>query len=572
MLDRKSFFLFLGQITVVKKSFPHLMVLALLLSCCSCYRPEHKHTDDKPTPLTNTSENYKKGELLLIANNDSAFYYFNEVTITSKDSLEIAMAFNKMAILQFDGGDYFGSQESLLTSLRYLDESNERNHHCLLSNYNELGSNSLNLKNYTAAIDYYEKAINFTGNQEYKMIALNNKALAYQRKKDYKQALNIYQTLLDRTKKNTPEYARVLSNMAKTKWLQDSNYQAAPEFLTALQIREAEKDLWGINSSYDHLSNFYKKILPDSALFYTQKFYDLAKELGSPDNELDAIARLIELGPIDAEKKYFHRYKLLNDSLRASRDSAKNQFAPIRYNVEKHKSDTLTLQKENAETRLRILWWQVILIIVAILTITGFIWYRKRKQHAIQDQRLRMSKKVHDKVANRVYRIMSEVEHKGIPEKNVLLYKLNIVYKQSRDISYDQPHHYNQDFQQSVAELLQSFANDSVRIASVGNSEALWNKVSTTVKEELSIILEELLTNMKKHSAANNVVVKFMQKDSTIEVYYSDDGIGLSHEVNYGNGLRNTETRIKDISGTIIFDNTKPGLKIRIIIPIDKQI
>ncbi|MCH5718545.1 sensor histidine kinase [Niabella hibiscisoli] len=104
------------------------------------------------------------------------------------------------------------------------------------------------------------------------------------------------------------------------------------------------------------------------------------------------------------------------------------------------------------------------------------------------------------------------------------------MYNQSRDISYDQQQKNNQDFQQSVSELLESFASDTIRVASVGNSQEVWEKLTPVAREELSIIIEELMTNMKKHSSASNVVLKFMQKKNELEVQYIDDGIGLPLE------------------------------------------
>ncbi|MGE9314239.1 ATP-binding protein [Niabella sp. CJ426] len=548
--------------------YPILWIILQNLLSCEQASPTRILNPSKDTLIL--SADYKKAEQFQNDfQNDSAFQYFNKVTILAKDSLEAAMAYNKMAILQNDAGDYFGSQESIIASLKLLNNQKKRDHYCLFSNYNELGFINLNLKNFEKAAYYFDEALKFVPRDEFhKVTTLNNKALAYQKKKDYAKAITIFESIIEQSKKNPIEYARILSNLAKTKWLQDSSYFAKQELLTAFQIRKENKSSWGLNASYGQLADYYAKSQPDSAFYYANALYHIARYLKSPDDELSALSKLILLSDHEASKQYFKQHQLLNDSLQTARNNAKNQFALIRFNTKQHEANNLILQKENAETRLRIIWWQLALVIGSIITITGFILYRRKKQQAIREQQLRLSQKVHDKVANKVYSIMSEVEHKGVPNRAILLYKLNYVYKQSRDISYDQPGNDWQDFQQSVAELLESFASDTIRISSVGNSQELWRKIPPSVKEELSIIMEELMTNMKKHSSAQNVVVKFVQKEKGVEIQYTDDGIGFPGNFRYGNGLSSTENRIQSIGGRIIFDSDPgKGLKIQLFIP-----
>src|SRR5690606_402122 len=222
----------------------------IILYFAGCNKADHKS-------LIETSFDYKKGEFFLNAQNDSAFYYFNKVVAGSADSLQIAMAYNKMAVIQADAGDYYGSQENLMASLSHLKETNEKDHYCLFSNYNELGLSNLSLKNYDNVIEYFDHALKFVYNDDYKIYPLNNKALAYCKMKEYARAIPIYQSILERSRKNSLEYARVLSNLARAKWLQSPGYRATPELLLALQIRKNENDTWGLNASYSHLSDYY---------------------------------------------------------------------------------------------------------------------------------------------------------------------------------------------------------------------------------------------------------------------------------------------------------------------------
>ncbi|WP_245605210.1 tetratricopeptide repeat-containing sensor histidine kinase [Niabella soli] len=502
-------------------------------------------------------------------NNDSAFYYFNKVLAGSRDSLQVAKAYTYMAIIQSDAGDHFGSQESLLQSLKLLNEKRERDQGLLVSNYNELGYTSADLNNQSAAIGYYDLALKFARDDSFKVVILNNKALAYQKKKQYDQALMIFRSAIDKSTHYKKEYARILSNIANTKWLKDTNYNATAELLMALQIRENEKDGRGLNASYAHLSNYYTHTHSDSALIYAGKMYALAQQRSSPDDELEALQKLITLSPPEAIKKYFIRYWHLNDSLQTSRNNAKNQFALIRYEAAKTKADNLALQKDNTEKKIQILVQRGVLSGTIVFTILIFFWYRRRKQRMIRNQQLKTSQKVHDEVANGIYRIMSEIEHTEFLQKEPLLDKLDVVYERSRNISYEPSENIHPDFQQSITELLESFASETTRVLIVGNAKEIWNGLPPKTKTELEHIFQELMINMKRHSAAENVVVKFERSTNLIKINYSDDGAGLPPDFHYGNGLNSTENRMKVIKGRIIFDKTTTeGLKIQLYIPI----
>ncbi len=548
---------------------PSTLILLICLLCLGSCRHDQKKNQKNPTNKKN-SPAWKLAASFYENDPDSAFYYFSKLIETSKDSVEIARAYTCIGIIQNDKGFYYDSQESFIKSLKLLNDRDSSSYGFISNNYNELGLTEVDLKKFDDALSNFDQALLFSKDSSEILTILNNKAITLVEKLKYDEAIKLYDYILLKSKNEPQSYAMTLANQARTKWLKDPNYNPVPEMQTALEIRLKGNNKWGLNAGYGRLSEYYLNSSPDSALIYALKMYEVARELNSPDDIVFALQKMIQLGSVDSIKTYFAYYQHLNDSIHNAQKTAANRFAVIIYETEKHKTDKLELQKEKAEAQLRVIWLQVSSVILVIGAIIVFVWYRKRKRQAIKEQQLRISKKVHDKVANRVYRIMSEVEHQGIPEKGILLHKLDMVYQQSRDISYDQPHHHNQDFQQSITELLQSFASDTIRIASVGNSEAIWDQVTPVVREELSIILEELMTNMKKHSSAQNVVLKFIQKENSIELHYSDDGIGLAPEVNKGNGLRNTETRIKDIGGTIIFEKTGSGLKIQITIPIAK--
>jgi signal transduction histidine kinase len=533
-----------------------------------------------PTKAPDTSVDYKKGEAFAFKQNDSAFYYFNKVVSGSKDSLQIANALNYLAAMQSDAGDYFGAQETLTMSLKFLDEKDPNDRSCLASDYNELGLNGTHLKDYDAAIGYFDSAVKFSPAPEYTLQILNNQANAYQNKKDYTKALKLYQSVLAKRKKVDVQYARELSNMARTKWLANPSYKAASQMLKALHIREKEKDLWGENSSYTHLAEYYANTDPDSALFYAKKLYIVTRQINSPDDQLDALQKLIRLAPVQDIKGYFARYQELSDSLQTSRNAAKNQFALIRYEAEKNKSDNLILQKDNTEKRYQLIKQQVLLGAAIFALIGGSIavvfLYRKRKQRlereaerSIRESQLKTSKRVHDVVANGLYRIMTEIEHREHLDKERLLDQIESMYEQSRDISYEKQQPGPENFHEKIANLLTSFANLNTKVVIVSNSENTWADVGASILEQVRHIVLELMINMKKHSKASQVAVRFERKEKHLFINYSDNGVGLPKELAYGNGLSSADSRLKAIAGEMsVEDGPENGVRIRISFPV----
>jgi signal transduction histidine kinase len=537
------------------------------------------HQEKPQAPVINVPD-YQKAAAFFDRQNDSAFYYFNKVAGSSKDSLQVAMAYNWMGEIQSDAGDYFGSQESLSTSLKFLDDQKTKNYRCLTADYNELGVTSLNLKNYDAAIGFYDQAFKFTDQSETKATILNNQANAYQKKKDYKRALKLYRAAIILTGTKGAGYARILTNMAFTQWLKQPGYNAAPELLQALGIRLREQDRWGQNASYAHLADYYTRSKPDSALHYAREMYTTATRINSPDDRIEALQKLIGLGTPQDARQYFALYQALDDSLQTARNAAKNQFALIRYNSEKNKADNLKLQKDNAEgkyqlIRQSILFYSTLFLLVAG-TVIAIIWYRKRKirlqleaENTIRESQLKTSQKVHDVVANGLYVIMTEVENEAEVHKENLLDRIEVLYEKSRDISYEEISYPEQAFPAQIANLLKSFATAGTRVVLSGNTETLWKNVTGTAKRELEHILQELMVNMKKHSRAGNVGIKFEQQDDRITITYTDDGIGLTADIQHKNGLKNTGNRIKAIRGAISFaGNGASGLRIQISFPI----
>ncbi|MCS3557602.1 MULTISPECIES: ATP-binding protein [unclassified Sphingobacterium] len=559
------------------KRFSLYILLVFLYSC-------QQEVIQKETSIDNPAYD-KAFEYLEMGKADSTFFYFNaakQVFLEKGDSLQVAKCLINMALTQQEKGDYFGSQETALQAVPFLDENKPEHHAFLSMNFNALGLATDDLRDYPKAILFYELAIKYSDDPQNTLIYRNNLALSYLSDEKYEEAREIYDDIIDETHKNPIEHARVLSNLARVKWKQDRNYPAIYEFQKALKMREKEKDLRGQNSSLVFLTEYYENRKPDSALFYAKKRYDIAKKIASSNDEILALKKLIKLSPSDSAKSYFEIYNNLNDSIQQARLAATNQFTLIRYEVEKNKADNLTLQKDNAEKAYNIVKQRIWTFCVSLLCVTvivgGTLWYKRRKermqfeaQNRIKANQLNISRKIHDVVANGLYRVMTEIENREDIDRDGILDRLEMMYEKSRDISYEteitpdaEP-----DWQKQVAELLKSFVTENRKVIIAGNDAEQWEGVTAHIKHEVHHVLQELMVNMRKHSQATDVVIRFDWSPGLLRIFYSDNGVGMPETQVKGNGLTSTGNRISNLDGKITFvNNAGKGLKVEVSIPI----
>lgn len=78
--------------------------------------------------------------------------------------------------------------------------------------------------------------------------------------------------------------------------------------------------------------------------------------------------------------------------------------------------------------------------------------------------------------------------------------------------------------------------------------------------------INEALTNAIRHAQANNIEILARDLGKHLIIVIKDDGVGLPHDIKFGNGLRNMHDRARLLDGTIDFTNTD-GTTISLEIP-----
>ena len=503
----------------------------------------------------------------------TAFAYFNKELNESKKRNDISSSIShlrQIAIIQNKLGDYFGSEATVVEALKILDHSpvSKRTIKDRIGLLNQLGRINMELLDYEASIRYYDEALGLAESANYRNIIQNNKAVVYIQMKDYALAEKV---LTEAYKNSAPldnieQTARALDNLGFVQSkLNRSN--SLDKLNDALDLRISIGDNAGMYASYKHLSEYYKDRGDlNTALQWSNKGYETAKLVNSPSFIKDALTNLINLGSTDYALEYMH----FNDSLNSLKQIQENKYAKIKYDyTQKEKlAKEAELEKEK-QRRLKLLYLSLGSIVLILSVFTVFILRTKYKKDKLQEVYMtetRISKKVHDEVANDVYQVMTKLQE-SVPNKEELLDHLEDIYTRTRDISKENSTlDVNESFDVLLNDLLLQYKNDQVNVITLNLSKINWEHIDSIKKVTIYRVLQELMVNMKKHSQASMVVLSFDRIHKKVNITYTDNGIGCHLKKGTG-GLQNVENRMQSINGAITFETeTHKGFKATLIV------
>ncbi|WP_103069455.1 tetratricopeptide repeat-containing sensor histidine kinase [Aquimarina sediminis] len=511
-----------------------------------------------------------------------AFKYFNEsfkINRAVKDSLKAGQNLLYLANIQTFLGDYSGSKTTAIDGVKYLENGSDLR--TLAGLYHRISVANLEQKSYPEALKYNTRTIGLAKDStSIRAIGVNNilifkntKALILARQGNYQQAINLLKTLSSDSilQQDKREYTRVLNNLGYIQWLENNENKESEELLlTALKIREDLKDIQGLISSNYSLAKYYFDKNKVKSLSHAEAEYYNAKQRRSLRAILEALGLIFELREATSEEA--KEFKQIHNELREINQSNREIYAVTRYENDKLSNENLILKAETArKERQRVIYLFTTLFLILGGGVVFYMFrqqYKREKIREVYNAEARISKKLHDELANDVYQLMTQMQNdQSDPE---VLDKLEEIYHSTRDISRE----YNsfrtgKEYVTELSGMLSSYSSNGTKIIIKDIEEINWHAITPEKKIIVHRSLQELMVNMKKHSQAAIVAITFKKTPKGIVITYADTGIGVSaEEIIYSNGLRNTENRIKTIGGSFIFDSEKgKGFKAKINFP-----
>ncbi len=497
------------------------------------------------------------------------FYIFaKELNTSIGDTLGTVKSMRLISFIQKKLGDFNQSEITAIEALELLKKSKDKINK--LAIYNHLGITSKEQKNYKEARYWYGKALQIATDTIAILNLKNNKAVAEIKLQNFKTAISKLTPLLlyPNLAREPKLAARILDNLAYAK--SKLHYpEAETELQEALKIRKTQNDLSGQFASHIHLTRHYKdRFQTPRALQHATQALHIANRLKGAEGKLEALSHLIDLKK--NPKSEAIAYRTLKDSLVTARNRAKNQFAKLKYDTDKNREENFILKTQTAQKDLELAkktitrnWWIFISFLFGIGLLSLIFRWRQRIKiaalNATSKTETRISKKVHDELANDISDIMTTIEHlipTTNPKKEPLLNSLETVYERTRDIATETGALVlEKSFDKSLKELLMQHHKQDVKV--ITNIDIIRQiQLDDHKKNAIYRALQELMVNMKKHSQATRVSIIFKKQDKHHEIWYKDNGVGTD-TIHFNNGLQNAESRMQDIGGSFTFESTK---------------
>ncbi|MTH17360.1 ATP-binding protein [Flavobacterium sp. LC2016-01] len=518
---------------------------------------------------------------------DSAFYLYNEARSNcnpNEDPKSYVYCMYYMAEIQQDHEDFIGSTITATETFPFLNKITGSEY--VWNIYSVLGRNYYYTYDYPNAIYYYSKAFILKSDPVNTLEAKNNIAVIYIKQHRFNKALRIFLSINKEKiiQQNPAYYSKILDYVGYCYYkLKDP--RALSYFQKSIEIKSKAKDQDGLGRTYYNLADYYQKDNAGLSMKYAKLSYENYTSAGNIDDCLLALKLIIKKSSDIETKKNSLIYIKLVDSIYEVRQRAKNQFAKVKYDSKKEKIENLKLKAQKIKNELQIEKQErrniisYVIIIIALCLIIFLYFYltakaNRQKIEATYQSETRISKKLHDELANDVYHAMAFVENRNLSvEENSthLLKKLDDIYSRTRNISKENnPILNNQNYTVQLKEMISRFNTSDVNLLLNGLDTISWNKVDKIKKISVYRAVQELLVNMKKHSDASLVVITFKEKDNTILINYTDNGKGIdATKLVLKNGLHNMENRIHNIKGEIdIHSDLGKGFKVLIKFPL----
>ena len=474
------------------------------------------------------------------------------------------------------------------------------------SSLNQIGLVYLELKNYSFALTYFERArVLYIGASFFRGAAdagLNMAEIHLELGNiEDAERINLKSMESRRLFGDTSEMGYNYDLLSRLNLKKGIPKQALYYSRIANELFHKSDDASGLLPSYIQQGFCFENLNQvDSALYYYKESFLYAKKYQYKKYIAEAANNLAnafeKLNRSDSAIVYLKLYTVYNDSLLNETIADATADAAAKYETEKKDielENTIQLSKQMTQ-QLYILVGLVIVLVLSILLIVRNFRQRKKiqeKESALnsanamiegQDvERERIARELHDRVGSMLSTVKLQVstmddqmgtliKQHGESYKKVI-HLLDDTYDEVRRISHDLDSGLLSRFGFKTAmlqlvQLLESTNKLKVMYIDNGIEPTIYKPYET----DLYRITQELLSNAIKYASAKEISIQLTLNNGNLVYSYEDDGVGFEKEkleTNKGIGYQNIETRVKKMKGTLHLD-TSPDHGTNVIIEI----
>ena len=531
-----------------------------------------------------------------------------------------AVILNNIATIHIRKAEYQTAIDLMFDALKAEEELNNQNG--VAQAYNNIGVCYYYMQNFEKTTFYLTKALEIQeslGNYDGLINGHNNVGAILDYQKKYDEAIVSYQKGLDISRKigdRKNEAIQLLNiGMAHVK---NKDLNVAESFLTeSLTIREDIQDFNGMASSYISFGQTNLALgKPNEAESYLLKSLDISEKHGLKLSKREAYGNLAEVYESKNDYKkaneYLYKYDGVKDSIFNDSNAEIIAEAATKYETEKKEKKILAQRTEIAEKELEVKQKNTLIYgslgLAAILGLLGYLFYSQQKlknkqilkeselktalvkietQNRLQEQRLRISRDLHDNIGSQLTFIISSIDNlkfgfKDINQKlgdklsgisgftNQTIYELRdtIWAMNKTSISFE-------DLQARIGNFIDKARDASEKTKFSFNMAPEVDPEHTLTSVDgmnMYRIIQEAVNNALKYADASKIDVDVSEMSENFNIKIQDNGTGFATtEVTDGNGLNNMKKRARDLNGSFSMDSKLgEGTSISVVFPKQK--
>lgn len=550
----------------------------------------------------------------VIANTSKSLHLFNKTLSDSKKqnyALGIANSYEKIALCNYYQGKYdLSSKNTFLAIDKYTQLKNQNKVASLYANYGY----GLKRRNLQSGIYYMQKGLKIAekNNAKNELIAIyDNYGVLKEMKKEYDSAFLFYNKSLA-LKENANDRIGIPYSLNKIGMLQLTlkDFAKAKQNLDkAYQIRLEIDDKIGIAENLNFYGYYYFETKDNQkSIEYFTKALNQSKAHNYNYLTQDNYQKLSELYELNTDYKTaldnFKNYTTYKDSISNINLRIKQAELDTEFDTEQKEKEILT-QKANLAVKNTYI---VIIISLLILSIiVGYFMLKNQKmktlqlqkenelkdallkietQNRLQEQRLQISRDLHDNIGAQLTFIISSVDSlkyafaDGNPK---LESKLNNISSFTKETIYElRDTIWAMNREEITIEDLKTRISNFIDNAQLSLNGVQFNFdfetksfQSFTSRDGMNIyrLIQEAINNAIKHANATQIDVSFIESDNKITVVISDNGKGFDlATAEIGNGLNTMKKRATELKGNFKIETNEKGTKIYLSLPNLKEV
>lgn len=529
----------------------------------------------------------------------------------SSDSLLVASASNNIGVCKRQLGEYEDALTQYLKALDIYNALNEKSKEATVNNnigmvYSYLGANDKAIEYHLKAKDVFEELDNQKGISE----VYNNIAIIYATDGELQKALDYFKYSLEIEKKldDKKGIAESVNNVGAVFYYLQEIDSALVYFKKSAFLEKQIGNYAGVGASYNNMAQVLieydrakeaKKYI-DSAYYYANK-YDVAVDVES------ALLNYSEFYEATNDKdkalSYYKEFSKVRDSILNLETNSKIAELEIEFQTEKKEKEILSQRADLAEKELDLSKKNNYILglgaLAVVLGLLGYLFYNQQKlrnrqlqkenqlkdallkietQNKLQEQRLRISRDLHDNIGAQLTFIISSLDNlkygfkipeklgnklKGISEfTSTTIHELrDTIWAMNKDkITFE-------DLQIRISNFIDqaNLAAQNIKF-NFNVDESVDNDMAFTSVKGMNIyrIIQEAINNAVKYAEASTINVNLSKIDDKMLISIKDDGKGFDEgKVKLGNGLNNMKKRAIDIGAEYTIDsNVNKGTEI----------